>query len=227
MNEIIVHQWDPFIIHGQIGQVSGNGKNYEWPFEVFIPGDQQESFKGCSRCSITYLLEASTIHQDSSKRVQHALPIRIIRSPTLSAYELMDPTTAQGKWPKMAEYSISTRHQAIALGGLIPVQAQVTKLGPHVNITKARLYLREVHTIDGLPTDPSTYYGQRIVTEWPLSLNAASQNEQAWSQCLHLPAAVRSCSPDFSACGVTISHTLHFAITFTENDGSSVEVCVQ
>ncbi|KAF4953212.1 hypothetical protein FGADI_6187 [Fusarium gaditjirri] len=219
--ESTVHQWEPFNVVDKIGEPFKNGKNLEWPFELFIRGDQEESFKGCTRCSITYLLEAWTIDEDSSDSFKTFSPLRIIRTPGFSSYELMDPTTVQGIWSEKAEYSVSIRHRAIALGGLIPIEAHLVPLNPTAKITNARFYLREKHDVENKSDDENPgYEGQRIVTEWPLELSDGPQ--QRWQQCLHLPIAVRNCSPDFSVCGVSITHTLHFEVTLT-SDGVTTE----
>ncbi|RGP67647.1 hect-type ubiquitin ligase-interacting cred [Fusarium sporotrichioides] len=211
--EETIHTWNPFLVSDQIGKPVPNGKRYEWPFYLFIQGDQEETFKGCTRCSITYLLEASTIYSDYSRDVRSFAPIRIIRTPTFSSYELMDPTSAHGKWSTRAEYNVSVRHRAIALGGLIPIEAQVAQLCSTSKISKARVYLRETHTIEDKSISGSmAFEGQRVVTEWPLDLIQPGQL-QSWQQCLQLPLAVRNCSPDVSMHGITISHTLHFEVT--------------
>ncbi|XEV03046.1 hypothetical protein FSHL1_008333 [Fusarium sambucinum] len=220
--EETIYNWSPFLVADQIGKPVPNGKKYEWLFELFIRGDQEETFKGCTRCSITYLLEASTIHLDSSKDTHSFAPIRIIRTPAFSSYELMDPTSAHGKWSTRAEYNVSVRHRAIALGGLIPIEAQVAQLCSTNNVSKARFYLRETHTVEANCTSGSiAYEGQRVVTEWPLALEQQGQL-QSWQQCLHLPLAMRNCSPDFSLPGITISHSLHLEVT-TVQDGITTE----
>ncbi|KAJ4024918.1 hypothetical protein NW752_002372 [Fusarium irregulare] len=201
--------WSPFEITDQTGKPVPNGKQYDLSFETFIRGDQEETFKGCNRCSITYLLEASTQPQD----VRSFVPIRIIRTPAFSSYELMDPSSVHGKWSTKAEYNVSVRHRAIALGGLIPIDAQIHASS---KIVKARFYLREVHTVDDV------YEGQRVVTEWPLDVKKESEL-QSWQQCLHLPLAVRSCSPDVKMHGVGISHTLHFEVTLVTDGVTSEE----
>ncbi|KAM0346268.1 hypothetical protein ACHAPU_005695 [Fusarium lateritium] len=212
-----IHQWDDFTTANQVCHPFKNGRRYEWPFELFVRGDQEESFKGCNRCSITYMLETSTTHRDDTESSYSFTPIRIIRTPSFSSYELMDPATVQGKWSDKAEYNISIRHRAIALGGLIPVDAQLSQLGPTTKVKKARFYLRERHAVEEKSsTDCMDYEGQRIATEWPLDLDETRQSH-SWQQCLHLPRALRDCSPDFSLCGVTISHTLHFEVTLNTN----------
>ncbi|KAH6951400.1 hypothetical protein DER45DRAFT_635441 [Fusarium avenaceum] len=215
--ETTVHQWDAFTTTDQVGKPSKQGKQYEWSFELFVSGDQKETFKGCNRCSITYILEASTIHYDTTESSYTFAPIRIIRSPAFSSYELMDPTTVQGKWAERAEYNVSIRHRAIALGGLIPIDAQIVQLSPTAKVIKARFYLRERHAVeDKHSMNCVDYEGQRIVTEWPLELDD-TRLLHSWQQCLHLPRALRNCSPDFSLCGVAISHTLHFEVTMNTN----------
>lgn len=211
-----VHEWDSFLIEGQLSEVSRTGRVYEWPFEVFIQGHQDESFRGCSRCSNTYLLEASTIYEDGSRTLNDFLPIRIIRLPSLSAYELMDPVTEQGKWLGKIQHSVSLHHKAIALGGLIPIHAELEKIEDGVQVTKAKFCLYEHHKMldDGM----LSYEGRRLVEDWLLDLNNTSERMQTWEQCLKLPKVVRRCSPDLDVCGVTISHTLHFAVTLREGD---------
>jgi hypothetical protein len=134
----------------------------------------------------------------------------------------MDPATAHGKWVGKIEYNISIRHQAIALGGFIPIEAQLAKLEPGVEVKKGRFYLRENHeTNTSNPTDTETYY--RLVKEWPLKFDHFNQDMHDWQHCLDLPRIVRMCSPDFNAYGITISHTLHFAVTLLQ-DGIESEV---
>ncbi|WZH49621.1 hypothetical protein QYS62_010824 [Fusarium acuminatum] len=216
-HETTVFQWDTFTTTNQVRKPSNLGKQYEWPFELFIDGDQKETFKGCNRCSITYILEASTINYDTTESSYNFMPIRIIRSPAFSSYKLMDPATVQGKWAGKAEYNVSIRHRAIALGGLIPIDAQIAQLSPRAKVTKARFYLRERHAVeDKSSTNCVDYEGQRIVNEWPLDLDDTLLLH-SWQQCLHLPRALRNCSPDFSLRGVTISHTLHFEVTINTN----------
>lgn len=214
-----MHEWDSFPTEGQSSEVSKTGRVYEWPFEVFIQGHQDESFRGCSCCSNTYRLEVSTIYEDASQTLNNILPIRIIRLPSLSAYELMDPVTEQGKWLGKIQHSVSLGHKAIALGGLIPIHAELAKIEDGVQVIKAKFCLYEHHKIldDGM----LSYEGRRLVQEWLLDFNNTSERIQTWEQCLKLPKVVRGCSPDLDVCSVTISHTLHFAVTLKEGDNEA------
>ncbi|KAI9148987.1 alfa-L-rhamnosidase [Paramyrothecium foliicola] len=217
--ESILHQWEPFMIGNGTGRSSWHGTTYEWPFEFLVPGNQKESFRGCRQCSFGYRLEGSAVGGSASGKILSFVPVRVTRGPESSSYELMDPTTSHGKWAGKTEYTASISHQAIALGGLIPVEAQIAKLDPDVTVTKARFYLRETHTArDGSATDATVDYLQRVVTEWPLEVGGKDSQIHCWQQCLELPKVVSQCSPDFSVYGCTSSHTLHFAATLVTGE---------
>ncbi|KAH7137075.1 hypothetical protein B0J13DRAFT_640817 [Dactylonectria estremocensis] len=212
--ETFFHQWEPFLTEGETSEESTDGRTYEWPFQLLIDGNQEESFRGCSRCHLNYRLEASAAFA----------PIRIIRCPALSSYDLMDPITAHGNWAGGIKYNLSMGHQAIALGGLIPVEVQLFNLEPGVEVTRARFYLREVHTFhDEAAPGLMAYEAQRTVMEWPLTINNKRDQMRSWQQCLDLPKVVRKCSPNLSTCMISISHTLHLAVTLRQSDGTVSE----
>ncbi|KEY67115.1 hypothetical protein S7711_09531, partial [Stachybotrys chartarum IBT 7711] len=221
IEEFTLHQWKPFLIDDRAGRQSLHGRTYEWPFEFLVPGNQRESFRGCRRCRLAYRIEASTA-DGASINTRSYVPIRIARCPPISSYELMDPLTTSGKWAGSIDFSASILHQAIPLGGLIPVEAHINNLDPGMLITKARFYLREIHVAHTNSSEPDPEYMQRIVTEWSLNTCGDFKQSYAWQQCLDLPRVVSQCSPDFNVCGVSMSHMLHFAATIVK-DGAELE----
>ena len=192
---------------------------YEWPFEVFISGDQIETFKACHLCSLTYRLEASALDDGPEREeCRTSWPVRISRHHSTSSYELMDSIASSGVWGPQAEFGVSLRHRAAPLGGLIPIEAKITTLGSNVKLTKARFYLEEIHVISKSGTsDGTSDYFNRTVEEWPLQVGEQSQETHVWQQCLHLPRIVRKCSPNFSFEGTTITHMLHFEATLLQD----------
>ncbi|KAF4990269.1 hypothetical protein FGRMN_8577 [Fusarium graminum] len=151
-----IYQWDEFTIDDQAGRASKNGRCYEWPFQL-----------------IAYMLETSTIHRDATERSYSFAPIRIIRTPSFSSYELMDPTTVQGEWSDKAEYTFSIRHGAIALGGLIPIDAQLSQLSTTAKVIKARFYLH--FSISGVTISHTLHFEitlniNGVITEEDISL---------------------------------------------------------
>jgi arrestin-related trafficking adapter 4/5/7 len=219
-----MHTWESFRVRGQPTQASMHRDVYEWPFELYIPGNWDETFKGCRHCGVAYRLEATTSLQDSKTDVFTFAPIRVTRSPTVSSYELLDPVMTHGKWGAKAEYNISLRHQAIAVGGLIPVDVELGMLEPGVELKKAKFYLTETHIVhDESKSGAASFLGDRLVEEWNMEIVEPDQQVHSWEQCLSLPRIVSRCSPDFSICGMTISHTFHFRATLWK-DGLDMEV---
>lgn len=182
--------------------------------------------RGCDRCQISYRLEASLIREGFvSNKVCNFTPISIHRCPPMSAFELMDSCTIQGEWAAKVEFSVSIAHQAIALGGLIPVQVHVAKLESDVGVKNVKLYLHEIHTIH--TTEPPTslvYQGHRKVSDWMLTPMEQNEQMRSWDQCLPLPKIVKKCAPDFNTRGIAISHALHFSATLVDAKGAESEV---
>jgi hypothetical protein len=220
-----VHRWDHFMVPHSPNRSDSYSHTYEWPFEVWISGDQVETFKACDLCNLAYRLEASALDEGSeSDEGRTSVPIRISRHHPPSSYELMDPVASCGVWEDQVKYNVSVRHRAAPLGGLLPIHAKLTTFGPDVKVTKARFYLEETHVVSnpsrsGFVSD----YMRRTAEEWWLKIEEQSQDMHVWQQCLHLPRIVRKCSPDFNFQGTTISHTLHFAATILQ-DGVEKEL---
>jgi hypothetical protein len=169
-----------------------------------------------------YELEATT-KGGSSDDIGSLIPIRIIRYPPISSFELMDPVVELGTWAGKIKYSVASKHRAIALGGLIPVEAEIVKAEAGVTVMEARFYLLEHHVARD-QDNVVEFDAQKLVTEWPLTLDGKDQQMESWHQCLQLPLIVGKCSPDFHASGIVTTHTLHFAATLLI-DGVKSEVC--
>lgn len=214
-----MHRWEPFYVRAEASHSSARHAKYEWPFELFIVGNWDETVKGCRRCGVSYRLQASTSTQGSDKDVFAFAPVRIIRCPTVSSYDLLDPAMTQGKWAAdTVEYSISIRHQAVAVGGLIPVDAKLRIDDPGVELKKASFYLNETHVVyDEGVSDVASFYADRLVEAWRLDIANQDQRLYTWQQCLPLPRIVSRCSPDFSIHGLAISHTLYFKATLLKD----------
>lgn len=124
-----MHRWDRFMPQKEPNRSDLYSDTYEWPFEVFISGDQIETFKACHLCSLTYRLEASALDDGPEREeCRTSWPVRISRHHSTSSYELMDSIASSGVWGPQAEFGVSLRHRAAPLGGLIPIEAKITTL---------------------------------------------------------------------------------------------------
>lgn len=222
---IFEHECDPFIVHSE-DMVTKDGQlaagQYEWPFEIFLPGSTPETTKGCSRCSIAYYIKASTIRGNSESHPQAYRAIRIIRTLPTSAVDMMDASTVEGTWPRPLRYSASISHKAIALGTSIPFDLDLTVLDRKTRVASVRCQLVEIHRLEH-PDVPGyqVYAGSREVCGWDLldgsdkrtdSVNAADCSRVHIVDALPLPSSPAKCSPDVDVRGIQVRHALHFDI---------------
>ncbi|KAM0270025.1 hypothetical protein ACHAQH_009585 [Verticillium albo-atrum] len=224
------HTWEPFLVD-DVPTISLGGPlpsgNYEWPFELLIPGNIPETARGCNRCSITYHLKACTLRDGTTDTSPQAMkPMRIIRTLPVSAFALMDAATVEGTSAGRLEYSLSIAHQAVALGTALPVDLRFTALAKGVVPRSVRCYLREAHSLE-LPGRPGTrpaIEGYRLAAAWNLAVDADGREKGfdgmagEWHvrKRLPLPTTLIKCSPDVDVRGIKVCHQVNFEVTFVE-----------
>ncbi|KAF6804671.1 CreD [Colletotrichum sojae] len=221
---VFEHEWPPFVIDNGF-QVSHTDSfnTYEWPFEFMVPGDTPESFRGCSCCSVSYQLTATTMRSKSSASTPQAYrPLRINRTPRGdSAFELMDAATAEGTWAGRVEYRVSLAHRAVALGTGVPLEVILTPLRKGLRVERVRCEMTEQHTfrLSG-PRSLPTFEGDRTVGEWDMPVEDAPEDTEQPSyravRRLPLPADPKKCSPDTETENISTSHTLHVEVNVVE-----------
>ncbi|TDZ36966.1 putative HECT-type ubiquitin ligase-interacting protein creD [Colletotrichum spinosum] len=218
---VLEHESPPFVFdHGLKvpAETPSDTDTYEWPFEIMIPGDTPETFRGCSRCSIAYQLTATTIRNKSSSSTPQAYrPVRISRTLGNSAFELMDASTVEGTWADKVKYSISIGHRAVALATAIPLEMRLTPLSDETRFSTVRCELLEEHRFQlGSRPVASAFLGDRTVAEWVAPVeNHQPGCEYTMAEKLGLPAEPKRCSPDVDTNGVEISHKLHVVVDVT------------
>ncbi|KAK1688932.1 hypothetical protein BDP55DRAFT_655625 [Colletotrichum godetiae] len=221
------YEWPPFLTDQSQTDFHSSYPNtttHEWLFELSIPGDTPETFQGCSRCSITYQLTATTIRSNtSSSTPQTYKTIQINRTLPSSAFELMDPVTVEGTWSEKLRYSISVGHRAIALGTAIPLEMRFAPLKAGTRISQAKCQLLESHKVKAGKSQLTSFVGDRDVAEWETPVNNYENLEQRFykiTQSLPLPSEPKDCSPDMEAHDISMTHLLSIEITVQESDNS-------
>ncbi|EXF85166.1 CreD [Colletotrichum fioriniae PJ7] len=224
---VFEYEWPPFLTdhgHTDLHPNPPDTTTHKWPFELPIPGDTPETFQGCSRCSITYQLTATTIRtNNSSATPQTYKSIRINRTLPSSAFELMDPVTVEGTWGEKLRYSISIGHRAIALGTAIPLEMRFAPLKAGTRISQARCQLLESHKVMASSAQPSSFVGDRNVAKWETPINNHENLEQRFyktTQSLPLPTEPKDCSPDMEARDISMTHLLSIEVTVRDSENS-------
>jgi arrestin-related trafficking adapter 4/5/7 len=207
--------------------------NYEWPFELLIPGDTPETTKGCSRCSIAYYLKADTIREKPGAVPQSFRGIRIMRTLPTADFEMMDATTVQSKCEDALSYTVSVSHRAVALGTSVPVEVDVALPGPGWRAESIVSRLVEVHELDSsVVSGHGGYSGVREVLSWDLleihgwkdSMEKEPEERLCIVEEVPLPQEARHCSPDVDALGIRVTHVLDVDFVLENGEGGVIKV---
>ncbi|KAF0635419.1 hypothetical protein FPSE5266_10916 [Fusarium pseudograminearum] len=228
---IFKHKWPPVI--GASGKsLTLPAGNYEWPFEVLMPGDTPESLDGLSDASITYALRA-TINR--GKLVRHASCIkklRIIRTLAPTALEFMHNVSVEQTWTNKVDYSVSIPSKAVAFGSSVVLEIRITPLVKGVELKRIRVKLVEFHEF----SMHSRHYiytrehkSQREISYWDFEVSREQHwqdvieetNQEGWviKQTLNLPKSLVECCQDIDSQGIKIYHKLKIHIPIGNQDG--------
>ncbi|KAH7169874.1 hypothetical protein EDB81DRAFT_636186 [Dactylonectria macrodidyma] len=224
-SRIISHQWDPLTLAASTvlsdPKQSHSPRIYRLPFDIYLPGQTSESVKGCSRCHISYRLQASLLRDGTAPDLRDFIPIYIIRKLPMSALELMDACTVGGTCSNNVEYQFSVAYQAIALNTFIPVEVALHNLSKGVRIGGIECVLYEIHRLEKQYSDIiSEFEGERVAERWQLDVLETDGETYHLRQDLPLPSVFRKCSPDCNTEGIIIKHSLRFTVKLIDPDGS-------
>ncbi|RGP67108.1 hypothetical protein FSPOR_6164 [Fusarium sporotrichioides] len=228
---IFKHKWPPLV--GASGKsLTLPAGNYEWPFEVLVPGDTPESLDSLPDASITYALRA-TINR--GKLVRHAScgkKLRIIRTLAPTALEFMHNVSVEQTWTNKIDYSVCIPSKAVAFGSSVVLEIRVTPLVKGIELERIGVKLVEFHEF----SMHSRHYiytrehkSQREVSHWDFEVSRDQNwqdvieetNQEGWviKKTLNLPKALAECSQDIDAQGIKIWHKLKIHIPIRNQDG--------
>lgn len=239
--EIFSHRWPPFVGGGGPGSSSKGtileSGNYEWPFELVIPGTMAESVEGLQESHIVYKLKATVARGKLAYDLHAWKPIRIVRTLDPSALELAHAMTVENIWPNKIEYQIIIPQKAIIFGTAIDVEMKFTSLlkGLRIGQIKCQLIEAQEFTIAGASLHSERHYkNQRDVNTWTYELqdehyqdmlNDDGQDGYTLSERMPLPKTLSKCLQDVDIHGIKIRHKVKFNIALHNPDGHVSEVC--
>ncbi|CAN8098460.1 unnamed protein product [Discula destructiva] len=230
------HRWAPFV-GGKGKHVTLEKGNYEWPFEVELPGDFCESVEGMSEASITYHLKATVARGKLAYDLHAKKRLRVIRTLESSALEFLHAMSVENIWPNKVEYSIVVPQKAVVFGTAIPLETRFTPLLKGLEIGDINCRLMEVHEI--ILTTPQGHQirehkREREVKHWTLSVS----REEHWNDMiddsgqegwvvhaqLDLPKKLGKCMQDTNVHGIKIRHKLKLVVALHNPDGHVSEL---
>lgn len=210
--------------------------NYEWPFEVILPGHLPESILGLPDSYITYTLKAVVERGLLAHNLQAKKLIRIVRTFDPSALELFHTMVVENIWPNKVEYSLVIPQKAVIFGTAIQVKMQFTSLLKGLKIGKIKCHLIETqeYTVPG-PTRATekSHKTQRDIDSWSFELgedayhdvlNEGGSDGFVFEETMPLPKQLSKCMQDVDTNGLKIRHKVKFNIALHNPDGHISEV---
>jgi hypothetical protein len=239
--EIFSHRWPPFVGGGTPGSSSKGttlpAGNYEWPFELVIPGTVAESVEGLHDCHIIYKLKATVARGKLAYDLHCWKPVRIVRTLDPSALELAHAMTVENVWPNKIEYSLVIPQKAIMFGTAINVEMRFTSLlkGLRIGTIKCQLIETQEFTNEGAKLLSERYFKHtRDVDSWSFEvndeehyqdvMNDEGQDGYTLSERMPLPKNLSRCLQDVDVLGIKVRHKLKFNIALHNPDGHISEV---
>lgn len=238
--EIFSHRWAPFVGGGGPGSSSRGtvlpSGNYEWPFELVIPGSMAESVEGLNESHIIYKLKATVARGKLAYDLHAWKPVRIVRTLDPSALELAHAMTVENVWPNKIEYQLIIPQKAIIFGTAIDIEMRFTSLlkGLKIGNIKCQLIEAQEFILPGAtPHSERFWKNSRDVDTWSFELgddtyqDIISENGQdgyVLKEKMPLPKTLSRCLQDVDVHGIKIRHKVKFNIALHNPDGHISEL---
>ncbi|RYP43335.1 hypothetical protein DL770_011727 [Monosporascus sp. CRB-9-2] len=210
--------------------------NYEWPFELTLPGDTPESVEGLYQTGITYFLKA-TISRGKLAKNHHAYKrLRIIRTLEPAALEFNHAMSVENIWPNKIEYSVVIPQKAIVFGSNIPLEMRFTPLlkGLEMGLITVKLIEIQELSVSSHAAAPKSHKRDRDVTTWTIEVNRDEHwqdnieetGQEGWlvTKDLPLPKRLTKCIQDCNVHGIKIRHKVKLTVALKNPDGHISEL---
>lgn len=232
------HRWQPFVGGNTGKSIVLDKGNYEWPFELMLPGDFCESVEGMPEASLTYHLKATVARGKLAYDLHAKKRLRVIRTLESSALEFLHAMSVENIWPNKVEYSIVIPQKAIVFGSAIPLVTRFTPLLKGLEIGDINCKLMEVHeivltTVQGHHV--REHKREREVAHWTVPVTREehwndmiddSGGQEGWVVKTHLdlPRRLGKCMQDTNVHGIKIRHKLKMVVALHNPDGHVSEL---
>ncbi|KZF21120.1 hypothetical protein L228DRAFT_269520 [Xylona heveae TC161] len=203
--------------------------NYEYPFEVIIPGDTPQSIEGLHDSFVIYRMKATVERGMLAQNLHARRHMRIVRTLDPSALELAHAMSVENIWPNKIEYSISIPSKAVVFGTSVNVDLDLVPLLKGLKIGKIQLAITETQELN--TDDDRTRKNVREVsfveTEIPEDTETTDIDGQEGyhvHRTVPLPPSLRDCMQDVECRGIKIRHKLRFNVLLHNPDGHVSEL---
>ncbi|KAI1872376.1 hypothetical protein JX265_001367 [Neoarthrinium moseri] len=233
---VLKHNWSPFVGGPQSHGVTLSAGNYEWPFELMLPGDTAESVEGLYQTSISYHLKATVSRGKLAKNPHAYKRLRIIRTLDPTALEFNHAMSVENIWPNKIEYSVVIPQKAIVFGSAVPLDMRFTPLLKGLDMGDITVKLLEIQefSVAGQNSTSRTHKTEREVCSWTFGVNREQNwqdnieetGQDGWTVTkeLPLPKKLAKCLQDCSLHGIKIRHKVKLTVALKNPDGHVSEL---
>ena len=239
VREIFSHRWPAFVGGEGTGSSSKSitlaAANYEWPFELVIPGSMAESVEGLKDVRVGYNLKATVARGRLSADLHAYKSVRIIRTLAPGDLELAHAMTVENIWPNKVEYSLNIPQKAVVFGTSIQTEMSFTPLLKGLKIGTIKCNLVETHDWNVHSYGDNHYKKTREIAAWSFEMNEEEHyhdmmnesGQDGWvlKESLPLPKSLKLCMQDVDTEKIKIKHKVKFIIALENPDGHISEVC--
>ncbi|TGJ88422.1 hypothetical protein E0Z10_g364 [Xylaria hypoxylon] len=232
---LLKHNWTPFVGETNHHNILAPG-NYEWPFDIMLPGDTAESVEGLYQTGITYLFKATVSRGKLAKNLHAYKRLRIIRTLESAALELNHAMSVENVWPNKIEYSVAIPQKAVVFGSNVPLEMRFTPLlkGLEMGNITVKMFETQEFTMSGPGQPTRMHKHDREITTWNLEVTREKHwqdiieesGQEGWvvNQELPLPKRLNKCLQDCTVQGIKIRHKLKLTVALNNPDGHVSEL---
>ncbi|EEP76328.1 CreD protein [Uncinocarpus reesii 1704] len=207
--------------------------NYEFPFDVILPGSLPESVEGLPDSWVTYRLKAE-IGRKYAKDISTRKPLRIIRALDPNTVETINVTSIENVWPDKLEYSFTVPNKAIIFGTHIAVNFRMVPLlkGLALGTISTQLVESLEMTMPADESVPRNSKSSRVIfshsfevdNEGDLQILDDEAEGYKFSKTWDLPRTLRKCLQDAETKRIKVKHKLKFKVHLQNPDGHTSEL---
>ncbi|KAH8165508.1 hypothetical protein CIB48_g2740 [Xylaria polymorpha] len=232
---VMKYNWKPFVGETNHHNILAAG-NYEWPFEILLPGSTPESVEGLYQTGITYVFKATVSRGKLLKNLHAIKRLRIIRTLGPSALELNHAMSVENVWANKIEYAVVIPQKAVVFGTSVPLEMRFTPLlkGLEMGSIIVKMFETQEFTVSGQGTPMRTHKNDREVATWSFQVTREKHwvdiieetGQEGWvvNHELPLPKKLNSCLQDCSVRGIKIRHKLKLIVALHNPDGHVSEL---
>lgn len=199
---------------------------HEFPFDLVIPGDINESIEGNDYGQLTYSLVTTVDRGSHKSKLSAHRHIRIVRTVGVDNYDLAHTVSIENTWPKKVDYRIDIPCRAIALGTQLQVNFALVPLDKGLKLGRIKGEIVEYSTLSS-PLSP-TREEQKVVHQQifdvPENFDQYA-DEWAFSHLADIPRSLSRCTQDaFVEPYVKINHKFRCFVSLINRDGHTSEL---